>query len=82
MNKALTNIFGANWRTTAAGVIGYIITAAITAYQSGQWNAKAFIAGLPFLIIGYFAKDKSVTGVGAKATDDTTKDATAPTPKP
>lgn len=82
MNQTLTNIFGVNWRTTAAGLIGYIITTELTQYQSGQWNAKTFLAGVPFLIIGYFAKDKSVTGIGAKATADTSKDATVPTPLP
>ena len=52
-----------NWKTTLAGVIGAVVTYSVAAVQSGNaWDWKAWALGIPPLLIGYFAKDKNVTG--------------------
>lgn len=63
----MEKIFGKNWQTTLAGVIGAIAVAVYPLLTTGEinWN-NVLIAGI-IAVVGYFAKSKNVTGVGVEA---------------
>jgi len=59
---------GINWKTTLAGIVGGVVTYTVTMVQSGNpWDWKAWAMGVVPVIIGFFAKDKDVTGAGSSA---------------
>lgn len=52
-----------NWRTTAAGVIGAVVTYVINYVQTNQaLDYKAMAIGAAMIALGYFSKDAGVTG--------------------
>ena len=54
---------GTNWKTTLAGIVGGVVTYTVTMIQSGNpWDWKAWAMGAVPVVIGFFAKDKDVTG--------------------
>lgn len=63
----MEKIFGKNWQTTLAGIIGAIAVAVYPLLTTGviNWN-NVLIAGI-IAVVGYFAKSKNVTGVGLEA---------------
>jgi hypothetical protein len=84
---ALQKLFGISWRTTISAILvvlgglpGLIVYAG---YAGAPWTKPVLgLCGFFVLVGGAFglgnAKDANVTGIGTKATTDTTKDATAP----
>ena len=51
-----------NWKTTIVGVIGAMLNAAITLYQTGTIDAKTVIISAALAGLGFLAKDLNVTG--------------------
>lgn len=56
-----------NWKTTVIGVVGAIIYAVLPLVQGGQIVIKDIVIAAVVAAIGYFSKDKDVTGTGADA---------------
>ncbi len=84
-------LFGPSWKTTVSGIVVFIggLGAVVSHTAIGPTPAGLIIESISevfALAAGAFglyqAKDKSVTGIGTKATTDTSKDGTVPTPKP
>ena len=62
------NTILANWKTTAAGLVGGIVTYTVTMIQSGNpWDWKAWAMGAVPIVLGFLTKDQSTTGVGSEA---------------
>ncbi len=85
----LSKLLGASWKTSLGGIIFFIGGLGTLIIQAGYGDTKwgkiavgissaAALLGASFGLAS--AKDASVTGIGAKATTDTSKDATVPTP--
>lgn len=51
-----------NWKTTIAGVIGAVVTTAVTLYQTGTLDIKTIVTACALAAIGILAKDLNVTG--------------------
>jgi len=68
MNKTMTSIFGASWRTALAGYSSAALAvawAAMDAYQAGAFNGKtgfALVYAVLAIIKGVVSKDAKVTG--------------------
>lgn len=84
-NMNLSKFFGPSWKTTLGGIITFIgglgaliAQAGLTDTKTGQIvtgiSASVALFGVSFGLSS--AKDASVTGIGDKATTDTSKDAT------
>jgi len=51
-----------NWKTTLAGAVPAVGYAVIAAVQAGNINYKDLLIVAGLALLGYFAKDKNVTG--------------------
>jgi uncharacterized membrane protein YjjP (DUF1212 family) len=61
MNEFMTSVFGLNWRTTIAGIVGataYIVND----YLNGKMDFKTFIIAFIVAAAGFVAKDAKTTG--------------------
>lgn len=56
-----------NWKTTALGIGGAILYAIWPMIEGGTTNIKELILAATLAAIGYFSKDKDISGVGADA---------------
>ncbi len=62
MNETLSNIFGANWRTTITGLLSAIWLAYRDSALEDPLDFRRWIGPVLVAAIGFFAKDKLVTG--------------------
>jgi hypothetical protein len=63
----MEKIFGKNWETSLAGLIGAIAVAIYPLLTTGQFNWNNILIAAIIAVVGYFAKSKNVTGVGLEA---------------
>ena len=63
----LEKIFGVNYQTMLAGIIGAVATALIPLIQGNGLSMRDIGVSVTLAILGYFAKDKNVTGIGKNA---------------
>lgn len=50
-------MFGRNWRTTLAGLLGGVATAILPVIQGGQTDSKSLIGGAVIGLLGFLAGD-------------------------
>jgi hypothetical protein len=63
----MEKIFGKNWETSLAGLVGAIAVAIYPLLTTGQFNWNNILIAAIIAVVGYFAKSKNVTGVGVEA---------------
>ena len=51
-----------NWKTTLAGVVGAVVTVAVSLYQTGTVDVQTWITAIVMAALGVIAKDSNVTG--------------------
>ena len=51
-----------NWKTTLAGVLGAVVTVAVSLYQTGTVDVQTWITAIVMAALGVLAKDLNVTG--------------------
>ncbi len=74
----MKNILGANWLPKIVGFLGGIALALVDAWDRGTmvFSVKGIATIVVSTAIGLVVKAYNTTGIGAKATNDPTKDAT------
>ncbi len=70
MNKLMTSILGANWRTSLLGIIGAIGTAIWPIIQNGAVDPKSLLVAAGIAAWGFISKDAKVTGGTMPATTE------------
>ena len=63
----MEKIFGKNWQTTFAGLLGAVCVAVYPLLTTGEINWNNILIAAIIAAVGYFAKSKNVTGVGIEA---------------
>lgn len=70
MENFMETLMGKNWRTSLTGLLGSIAVVLIPVLQGQEITTANIVNAIIVGALGYFAKDKTTTGIGVGATTE------------